>query len=142
MKRRFPALLMLPMVALGLLVGCGGSSTEPIETPLFFEGELASGGSAFHNFTVVSTGTVRIVVVRLQEKVAEGAEPLGLNLSIGLGLGRPLADVCATRYSVQASEGALAVFGLTGAEFCVRLFDNGSLLPGQIIEYTVSVSAG
>lgn len=139
MRNRLAALLL---VALVVLTGCDGSSTDPIEAPLFFEGELAFLGSEFHNFTVVSTGTIRIEVVRLQEKVPEGAEPQGLGLSIGLGLGRPAEGRCATRYSVLASEGDLVVLGLTGAEFCILVFDTGSLLPDQIAEYTVSVSAG
>ena len=142
MRRFFPALFVLTLTAFGFMAGCSGSSTEPIEVPLVFEGEIAFQGRKFHNFTVVSTGTVRIELVRLQEKVADGAEPLGLNLSIGLGLGRPTADQCPTRYSVQASEGELAVFELSGAEFCVLLFDAGSLLPGQVVEYTVLVSSG
>ena len=142
MRRFFPTLFVFVLTAFGFLAGCSGSSTEPIAVPLVFEGEVAFQGSEFHNFTVVSTGTVRVELVRLQEKVADGAEPLGLSLSIGLGLGRPAADQCATRYSLQASEGELAVFGLTGAEFCVLLFDAGSLLPDQVVEYTVSVSSG
>lgn len=139
MRRQLAALLL---VALGAVAGCDGSSTDPIEAPLFFEGELVFLGSQFHNFTVVSTGTIRIEMVRLQEKVAEGAEPLGLDLSVGLGLGRPAEGQCATRYSVRAGEGDLVVLGLTGAEFCVLVFDTGTLLPDQVAEYTVSVSAG
>lgn len=139
MKRRLSALLF---AALGVLSSCDGSSTDPIEVPLVFVGEVAFQSTEFHAFTVVSTGTIRIELVRLQEKVAEGAEPLGLDLAVGLGVGRPSGEQCSTTFSVLATEGDLVVLGLPGAEFCVSVFDNGSFLPGQVAEYTVSVSTG
>ncbi|MCP4202792.1 MAG: hypothetical protein GY769_12770 [bacterium] len=138
MTRPLPALLLL---ALGALVGCG-SSTEPLETPLVFEGELAFQGSEFHNFTVVAEGTIRIEVVRLQQKAVEGEGPVGFDLPVGVGLGRPAEDQCQARTSDRANEGDLLVFGLPGAEFCVLVFDVGTLLPDQVVEYALSVSAG
>lgn len=130
------------LAAWALLAGCSGSSTAPIEAPQAFQGELAFEGSEFHNFTVVSDGTLRIELTRLQEKVAEGAEPLGVPLTIGLGLGRPAGEQCSTRYSVRATEGDILVVGLTGAEFCVLVFDAGLFFPDLVAEYTVSVTAG
>ena len=67
---------------------------------------------------------------------------LGIDLAVGLGLGRPVGELCSTRYSVLAREGDLAVFGLPGADFCVQVFDSGTLFGEVVVEYTVSVSAG
>ena len=142
MRRSLPGLLASILVVVGFLAGCGSSSTEPLDGPLFFVGEIAAQGSEFHTFTVVSRGIIRVQVVRLAEKVAEGTEPLGFALTVGLALGRPIDGECVARYSVRATEGTLEVFELNGAEFCLRVFDSGLLLADQVAEYTVSVSAG
>jgi hypothetical protein len=139
MRNRIPALFFL--LVLAGLSGCDGSSTDPIETPLIFEGEVAFQGTEFHTFTVINSGLLRIELPRLREKVVEGMEPLGLDLTIGLGLGRPVEDECATRYSVRAREGDTLLLSLSGAEFCVSIFDPGTLLADQVAEYTISVSA-
>lgn len=131
----------LALATLGLGVGCG-SSTDPIESPLFFSGEIGFQGSEFHNFMVVKTGTVRVEMTRLQQKVAEGEEPLGVDLTIGMGVGRPAGDQCSTRSSLPVQEGGVIVLGLSSAEYCVRVFDGGTLFDGFIAEYTVSVSPG
>ena len=130
------------MAVVGLLSGCDVSSTAPLAEPVFFDGEIAAGGRNSHTFTLVSTGTIRIQMLKLQEKPIEGIEPSGLDLAVGLGLGRPTGDVCATRYSVLVDEGDIAVFGLEGADFCIQVFDNGTIFGDVIAEYTVSISPG
>lgn len=142
MARSLPALGALGFLALSTLLGCNSSSTDPIDAPLFFEGEVVAGGGQAHNFTVQNDGTLRIEMIRLQEKVEEGAMPLGLDLRIGLGVGRPSGGECLTRYSVLIEEGGLVVLGLPGADFCLRVFDSGTLLQGVTVEYTLSVRAG
>lgn len=141
MRHPLPAVLLALLAALGLLAGCG-SSTDPIDAPIFFEGEVAFQGRNSHEFMIENDGTIRVEMVRLQEKVVEGQEPFGLDLSIGLGIGRPVADDCATRYSVRLGEGGLVLLGLTPADFCIAVFDGGTLFEGLVAEYTVSVSAG
>lgn len=140
MTRLFPVPVVLALTVFLALAGCTSSSTEPIAMPLFFEGEVISLGSSIHNFTVVSEGLLRFEVIRLQEKVAEGEPPSERELSIGLGVGRPANGACATRYSVLVREGDVAVLSLAGAEFCVRMFDSGTLLLDQVAEYELSVS--
>lgn len=138
MRRLSSAFLV---TALGFLAACDGGTTDPVASPLVFEGELAAQGSESHTFTVLSGGLLQIDVPRLQEKVGEGEEPLGLFVTVGLGVGRPLEGQCSTRYSVRANEGDRLVFSLSGAEFCISIFDIGVLLTDQVIEYTVSVSS-
>lgn len=140
MRRFSPILSASSLMACLVLAGCNSSSTEPIAAPLFFEGQVAFMGSSVHNFTVVSEGLLRFEMIRLQEVVAEGEEPSGLDVAIGLGIGRPANGACATRYSVLVREGDVAVLSLAGAEFCVRVFDSGTLFPDQAVEYRVSVS--
>ena len=141
MKQPLTVLVAVALMALGTLVGCG-SSTEPIESPLSFSGEVGFQGSQSHDFTVVSTGTIRVDMVRLQGRFIDGGAPLGLDLTIGLGIGRPSGTECATRYSVPVQQGGSVVLGLTGADFCVLVFDGGTLIEGVVAEYTVSVSPG
>ena len=139
MRWRLSRLLVIPALALGL-ASCGGSSTDPIDAPQIFEGELAFMGTAFHTLTVANSGFLRVEIPRLQEKVAPDAQPLGLDLTLGLGVGRPAEDQCATRYSVRVTEGAVVVLSLSNDDFCLSLFDVGFLTPDLIVEYTVSVT--
>ncbi len=139
MRRRPSKLLVIPIVALGFLAGCG-SSTDPIDAPQIFEGELTFEGTEFHTLTVLNSGLLRVEIPRLQEKVAPDAEPLGLALTVGLGVGRPAEGLCATRYSVRVTEGAVVVLSLSNDDFCLSVFDVGLLLPDLIAEYTLSVT--
>jgi hypothetical protein len=41
---------------------------------------------------------------------------------------------------VLVREGDVAVLSLSGADFCVRVFDSGTLFLDQAVEYRVSVS--
>lgn len=142
MSRSFPALLAGGLLLLSALAGCNGSSTDPVDAPLFFTGEVSFGGGSTHNFVVVSEGLLRFEMIRLQRKVAEGEPPAEGGLSIGLGVGRPANDACSTRYSVLIQEGGVAVLSLPDGDFCVRIFDSGTLFLDQVAEYELSVSPG
>lgn len=142
MTRSLPALLACALLLSSAVAGCNGSSTDPIDAPLFFAGEVAFMGSSKHDFAVASEGLLRFEMIRLQRKVAEGEPPAETGLSMGLGVGRPANDECISRYSVLIQEGGVAVLSLAEGNFCFRVFDTGTLFVDQVAEYQMSVSPG
>jgi len=129
------ALLMLP-----LLLACGGSPTEIVDGPLVFEGVVADEGSVLHSLRVTRRGGVRIEFVSL---VAEPPVEEGIIPSLGFALGQldDASGLCLASYSTGVREGTRLAIGLEEREYCLRLFDNGTLDVDDTRAYSFTVTA-
>jgi hypothetical protein len=131
--------LMRP-IALALALAataCGGSNnsaatTTPttVATPTaeLFEGKLQSrGDSTFFSFTVNAAGNVNVTLASVTTATTPGSST---NLTLGVGLGSPLATDC--NLTTQTTTGPGLTSQLVGSNFspaiyCVRVFDVGNL---------------
>jgi hypothetical protein len=127
--------LMLPF-----LVGCGGSPTEVVGGPLTFDGVVVDEGSVIHTLSVTRRGGVRIEFVSL---VADPPVEEGTIASLGFALGQPddASGLCLSSYSTGVREGTRLAIGLEEREYCMRLFDNGTLDVGDTRTYSFTVTA-
>ena len=130
----------LPLIVAGLVAAGCSSPTQPLADPIAFSGQLAFEGEQVHSLTLESAGVVQIRVAELRAQLVDVTDSVPV-LTIGLGLGRPTEDGCATSFTGAASEGSVFPFGLAGdQEFCVRLFDSGRLREDAVVAYTITVT--
>jgi hypothetical protein len=130
----------LPLLALLLLAlpGCGSTPSEVAGGPILFNGTLLKDGDVSYTFVVTKKGGARLEVTSL------AADPPldGILPSIGLGLGQLGGDGnCVLTYSASAREGFRISFGLKAEEYCLRVFDNGTLDDGASRIYELRVTA-
>ena len=131
---------VLALTFLSLAATACDSSSGPVDDIFLLEGDLAYQGRESHNLLAMDDGIARIEVLDLQPKILDVTIPR--ILFIGLGLGRPNIDgECITSFTASAQRGSIFSIGLDeGIEYCVLLFDGGSLPEDAVIAYTVSVS--
>lgn len=136
MTRSLAALSILIVLA---LPGCDGSPTEIVGGPLVFEGTVIDNGSVTHIFDIRRRGGVRIEVTSL---VADPPLDEGSTPSLGLAVGEIDADsgICLASYSISVSQGRRLAFGLEEREYCLRMFDNGTLAADGSRIYSVRIA--
>ncbi len=115
--------------------GCDGSSpTSPTTTTSTttvaeatvsetFDGAVAVGGSAFYSFTVPSNGTVNVTLAAVSGPGVPGT------VWLGLGIGQPNAEDCASQSTLNTQAGTAVHLTGTYAPgvYCVRVWDIGNL---------------
>lgn len=132
---RNPVIVAALILVAAFVTGCGGDdTTSPAPTVTeTFTGQLSAGGSVFHEFTLAATGDVTVTFVDLGG---------GLGVTIGSGIGAPADGTCPLQVineSVAQGAEVLAVADSPG-RYCVALYDNGSFVEGQTINYEIRVT--
>ncbi len=112
--------------------------TTPVAAPPIyteeFVGVVPVSGSTFYSFSVTQYGTVNVTLRSV------GGAFVPSTLTLGLAIGVPSAETCATTASVNTASGSTAQ--LTGAYaagvYCVKVSDVGNLFaPAHV---TVSIA--
>lgn len=113
------------------------TTTTTVATPTtteLFSGRVAVGGSAFYSFNVVENGTVNVNLV------AVGGSNVPPTVWLGLGIGTPSGEDCAT--TATTNTGAGTATQLTGTYapgvYCVRVWDIGNLLAVAAFNVTIA----
>jgi len=131
-------LTLFVMVAALSLTGCDTSPTEIVGSPLRFEGSLGPEGTDLHLMTVNNAGGVRVIVESLEAVPALEGDSL---VSIGFGLGEPGGtDDCFITFTAGLTITSQLSFGLSEGEYCVRLFDNGTIGEDAVRNYSLLVT--
>jgi hypothetical protein len=132
--------------ALGVAIGCNGSSTAPTPTQVTvnFSGQINPLGSSFNTFTVNYTGGSSDASVQVTSltTVATGAP---VSITIGLGFGVVSLGVCNLSIVNSAAplNTALPTSGepFTAGTYCIEIFDNtASPTVTQPLNYMLSVT--
>jgi len=132
-----PVLGILLATCCVLALSCSNSPTDPGQS-LVLEGNLEYQGRQFHSVTPGGDRVVRIEVLELTPVLIQVGGSTAPVLSVGVALGRPLNDVCATTASFSVGVGDKLSFSLAdGDEHCVQIFDTGSLPVDATIHYVV-----
>ncbi|MEO8678443.1 MAG: hypothetical protein ABI665_05315 [Vicinamibacterales bacterium] len=99
-----------------------------------FVGKVAGGGSSFYSFTVTQYGTVNITLTNVDGAFVPST------VTVGLGIGVPSGEGCATSTTVSTKAGATAQ--LTGTYdagvYCAEVFDVGNLYAPANFAVTIS----
>jgi hypothetical protein len=138
------------LFALVTAFGCGGDTpTSPTTdttttttattaaTPVFTEDwmdTLAVGGERFYSFTVTQYGTVNVSLTSVSGQYVPGT------VTVGMGLGTPTAETCATTSTISTAAGTGPQ--LTGTYnpgvYCVIVWDVGNLFSAARFSITVA----
>ena len=129
--------------------GCGETPTSPttdatttttettVATPVYTEDwvdTLAVGGERFYSFTVTQYGTVNVSLTSVSGQFVPNT------VTVGMGLGTPAAETCATTSSISTPAGTGPQ--LTGTYnpgvYCVVVRDLGNLFSAARFAITVA----
>lgn len=129
----------LALVISLLLTACEDSG--PVEDVFLFEGEVAYQGSQIHSLVTREEGIARFRVLSLTPRLYEVSS--GTTITVGLAVGRPDGEDCAASFRANAVVGSVFSIGLEKeTEYCVEIFDPGTLPEDALVAYTVSVTSG
>jgi hypothetical protein len=113
------------------------TTSTTLASPAFsedFNGTVPVGGSTFYSFTVTQYGTVNVSMTSVSGQFVPST------VTLGLGLGTPEAEGCATTTGVQTQSGAGPQ--LTGAYnpgvYCVKVSDVGNLFAAARFAVTIA----
>ena len=138
------------LVALALAcAGCADKTTSPSSTSTtttttttvasptateLFAGRIPVGGSTFYSFNVVENGTVNVTLADV------GGANVPSTIWLGLGLGTPSGEDCATSSTVNtAATGAVQLTGTYApGVYCVRVWDIGNLVAVAAFNVTIA----
>ena len=150
-RARIPRTAALGSLLLALVTGfgCGETPTSPttdatttttettVATPVYTEDwvdTLAVGGERFYSFTVTQYGTVNVSLTSVSGQFVPNT------VTVGMGLGTPAAETCATTSSISTPAGTGPQ--LTGTYnpgvYCVVVRDLGNLFSAARIAITVA----
>jgi hypothetical protein len=113
------------------------TSTSTAASPAFTEDWIDTvpvGGERFYSFTVTQYGTVNVTLTSVSGQYVPST------VTMGLGLGTPTAETCATTTSVSVQSGSSPQ--ITGAYnpgvYCVKVNDVGNLFSAATFGVTVA----
>jgi hypothetical protein len=106
---------------------------EPTTTELF-AGRVEVNGSTFYSFSVVENGTVSVTLADV------GGAGVPSTVWLGLGLGTPSGEECATAATVNTAAGSAVHLTGTYAPgvYCVRVWDIGNLAAVAAFNVTIA----
>lgn len=95
---------------------------------------LAVGGERFYSFTVTQYGTVNVSLTSVSGQFVPGT------VTVGMGLGTPMAETCATTSSIstQAGTGPQLTGTYNPGVYCVMVRDVGNLFSAARFSITVA----
>ncbi|MDP1840445.1 MAG: hypothetical protein Q8L19_18225 [Reyranella sp.] len=146
---RRAAVLVLLLFAVVTGYGCGETPTSPTTvetttttattdtTPVLTEDwmdTLAVGGERFYSFTVTQTGTVNVSLTSVSGPFVPAT------VTVGLGLGTPVAETCATTLNISTPAGTGPHLSGTYSPgvYCVKVWDVGNLFSPARFSITVA----
>jgi hypothetical protein len=99
-----------------------------------FTGTIPVGGSTFYSFTVSQNGTVNVTYTAVSGSGVPGT------VWLGLGLGTPSAEDCATTSTVNTPPATTAQLTGTYAPgiYCVKVSDIGNLYAPAAFSVTIA----
>lgn len=108
------------------------SVAEPTTTEEF-NGTVSVGGFTFYSFTVEQIGTVRITLASV------GGTNVPGSVWVGLGIGAPAGEDCATTSSLNTQAGVSAQISGTYATgiYCAKVYDIGNLIAPARVSVTI-----
>jgi hypothetical protein len=132
------AALGLAVLALVVGVGCDQGPTHPDES-VIVTGVLAAGQVDDYPLPLTFEGLVRFTIEELRlRQDGEVIEDPAFTVSIGFGLGRPTeTEGCQGSSRLALVEGQSRSYRLLAEEYCIALFDPGTLTEGLTISYAV-----
>ena len=106
---------------------------SPTTTELF-AGRIAVSGSTFYSFAVAENGTVNVTLADV------GGSNVPSTVWLGLGLGTPSGEDCATASTVNTAAGSTVQLTATYAPgvYCVRVWDIGNLVAVATFNVTIA----
>ena len=113
------------------------TTTTTVATPTtteLFSGRVPVGGSTFYSFNVVENGTVNVNLADV------GGVNVPSTVWLGLGIGTPSGEDCATTSTVNTAAGTTTQLTGTYAPgvYCVRVWDIGNLLTVAAFNVTIA----
>ncbi len=110
------------------------TSVAPPSSSQEFAGTLAVGGSSFYSFSVQENGTVNVTFTEIR------GTGVPSTVWMGLGIGTPSAEDCATTTSLNTQSGSTPQ--LTGTYvpgvYCARIYDIGNLAASAQFSITIA----
>lgn len=129
------------------VIGCSDTPTAPTSTntstttptvasPVYSEEFIDTvpvSGSAFYSFTVTQYGTVNVSLTSVSGPYVPST------VTLGLGLGKPEAETCATTYNITTPSGAGPQLTTTSEPgvYCVKVSDVGNLYSAARFAVTI-----
>ena len=130
-------------------IGCSGdtptspttttttTTTTTVASPAFteeFNGTVPVSGSAFYSFTVTQYGTVNVSLTSVSGQYVPST------VTMGLGLGRPDAETCATTTNIttQSGVGPQITGTYDPGVYCVKVSDVGNLFSAAKFAVTIA----
>ena len=106
---------------------------SPTTTELF-AGRVAVGGSTFYSFSVAENGTVNVTLADV------GGFNVPSTVWLGVGIGTPSGEECATASTVNTAAGSTVQLTGTYAPgvYCVRVWDIGNLVAVAAFNVTIA----
>lgn len=113
------------------------TTTTAVATPIYaeeFVDTVGVGGSAFYSFTVTQYGTVNISLTSVSGTYVPST------VTMGIGLGTPEAESCATttNVSTQAGTGPQLSGTFNPGVYCVKISDVGNLFSAARFAVTIA----
>lgn len=113
------------------------TTTVTAASPIYSEDFINTvpvGGSAFYSFSVTQYGTVNVSLTSVSGQFVPST------VTLGLGLGKPDAETCATTSSISTPSGTGPQ--ITGAfdpgVYCVKVSDVGNLFSAARFSVTIA----
>jgi hypothetical protein len=112
-------------------------TTTTAASPAFFEDWVDTvqvGSERFYSFTVTQYGTVNVTLSRVAGQYVPST------VTMGLGLGTPTAETCATttNVSIQAGSSPQITGAYNPGVYCVKINDVGNLFSAA--NFTINIA--
>lgn len=128
-------------LALAALLFTACDDSGPVDDVFLFEGQVTYQGESIHSLVTREEGIATLQMVDLRPVLIDAV--FSSSIVVGLGFGQPTADGCQASFRTNARVGSVFSIGLEAeTEYCLRVFDAGSLPEDALIQYTLSVSPG
>jgi hypothetical protein len=125
-----------------LFAGCSDDDdpTSP-EDVLMLRGTVESDGTSRHDLSLGDSRVGRVTVSELRGRLIQVIPGFDPSIAVGFSLGRPNeTDDCVASFSSTVAEGTVFVFGLEATDYCIQMFDTGSLPDDAIVDYLLSLT--
>jgi hypothetical protein len=128
--------LPLLLAALLTLAGCDDSPTDPDQT-LTLTGSLTRGTKIDHPLPMPHGGNVTIRLEDVTPQILDVTNFNPNNLVLLVGLGRPTVLGCNPQSTTAMVEQTVSSYGLRAGDYCISVFDGGSLPEDSLVTYTI-----
>lgn len=113
------------------------TTTTPVASPTtteLFAGRVNVNSSTFYSFSVVENGTVNVNLADV------GGANVPSTVWLGLGIGTPTGEDCATTATINTASGTATQLTGTYAPgvYCVRVWDIGNLVAVAAFNVTIA----